>query len=126
VIGACQGAFRVAGPGDFCGAELNAGTRISRNLDATVHQTSMLPMNDSDINSSKRRQMTPTDRLKSGQACTSCRKGKNRCDGLRPTCTYCLRRNLECDYVPAAKRPKLSARYVICVDLSLILAMLLR
>ncbi|OOO08593.1 Zn(2)-C6 fungal-type DNA-binding domain [Aspergillus oryzae] len=31
-------------------------------------------------------------------ACEACRKRKRKCDGLRPTCSYCLERNRICEY----------------------------
>jgi hypothetical protein len=54
------------------------------------------------------------ERLRSGQACAGCRKGKNRCDGARPRCNYCLRRNIECDYPTAPRKSRVSPGYVNC------------
>ncbi|KAJ2260661.1 hypothetical protein GGI01_002841 [Coemansia sp. RSA 376] len=36
------------------------------------------------------------------QACRMCRRRKVKCDGLRPTCTFCQTKGFECAYEPAA------------------------
>ncbi|GJE88974.1 Zn(II)2Cys6 transcription factor [Phanerochaete sordida] len=35
-------------------------------------------------------------------ACTSCRKRKVRCDGRKPGCVNCERRDVQCTYVSVA------------------------
>ncbi|KAJ1861359.1 hypothetical protein LPJ78_005381 [Coemansia sp. RSA 989] len=37
-------------------------------------------------------------------ACEVCRKRRSRCDGVKPKCTSCLRRGLECEYRAMRKR----------------------
>lgn len=54
------------------------------------------------------------ERLRSGQACAGCRKGKNRCDGARPRCNYCIRRNIQCDYPTAPRKSRVSPGYASC------------
>ncbi|KAI8324108.1 hypothetical protein GQ54DRAFT_257072, partial [Martensiomyces pterosporus] len=34
------------------------------------------------------------------QACKMCRRRKVRCDGLRPSCTFCQTKRFECVYEP--------------------------
>ncbi|KAL2004460.1 hypothetical protein VTN00DRAFT_3489 [Thermoascus crustaceus] len=46
-------------------------------------------------------------RLASGQACTSCRRRKNRCDGVRPQCGSCQSRGITCEY-PACMTNQMS------------------
>ncbi|KIK22493.1 hypothetical protein PISMIDRAFT_651638 [Pisolithus microcarpus 441] len=50
--------------------------------------------------------------LRPGRACTSCHRRKIRCDGLRPTCTNCLRGNraTDCKYTIGSQRPQARAR----------------
>ncbi|KAI6011982.1 hypothetical protein PISMIDRAFT_655539 [Pisolithus microcarpus 441] len=50
--------------------------------------------------------------LRPGRACTSCRRRKIRCDGLRPTCTNCLRGNRATDwkYTIGNQLPQVRAR----------------
>ncbi|KAJ2065839.1 hypothetical protein GGI17_000108 [Coemansia sp. S146] len=43
---------------------------------------------------------TPAARI--DQACRMCRRRKVKCDGLRPTCTFCQTKGFECAYEPAA------------------------
>ncbi|KAE8440368.1 hypothetical protein EG329_008327 [Mollisiaceae sp. DMI_Dod_QoI] len=43
-------------------------------------------------------------RLRISVACETCRKKKLKCDALRPSCSFCLRRNLHCQYVNAGRR----------------------
>ncbi|KAJ2733958.1 hypothetical protein IW152_002713 [Coemansia sp. BCRC 34962] len=42
---------------------------------------------------------TPAARI--DQACRMCRRRKVKCDGLRPTCTFCQTKGFECAYEPA-------------------------
>jgi hypothetical protein len=46
-------------------------------------------------------------RLRSGQACLGCRRRKSRCDAVRPKCSYCKKRKLDCQYASfnRAKEP---------------------
>ncbi|KAI0076351.1 hypothetical protein K474DRAFT_1574014, partial [Panus rudis PR-1116 ss-1] len=41
---------------------------------------------------------------KTSIACYSCRKRKMKCNGMRPVCSNCEKRQLVCDYAPVAKR----------------------
>lgn len=46
-------------------------------------------------------------------ACEVCRKRKRKCDGVTPTCSWCLQRNIACLYVPERpKKPKYDRNYV--------------
>ncbi|KAI5984046.1 hypothetical protein EDD15DRAFT_1810245 [Pisolithus albus] len=51
---------------------------------------------------------SPSPPLQRGRACISCRRRKMRCDGLRPTCTQCLRgdRAIDCEYTDGNQRPR--------------------
>ncbi|KAI6039933.1 hypothetical protein EDC04DRAFT_1589553 [Pisolithus marmoratus] len=51
---------------------------------------------------------SPSPPLQRGRACISCRRRKMRCDGLRPTCTPCLRgdRAIDCEYTDGAQRSR--------------------
>ncbi|KAI6100933.1 hypothetical protein EDD16DRAFT_431087 [Pisolithus croceorrhizus] len=55
-----------------------------------------------------RRNDSPSPPLQRGRACISCRRRKMRCDGLRPTCTQCLRgdRAIDCEYTDGTQRPR--------------------
>lgn len=50
---------------------------------------------------------TAEARLRSGQACLGCRRRKSRCDAVRPKCSYCKKRKLDCQYASfnRAKEP---------------------
>ena len=48
--------------------------------------------------------MSDAHRLRSGRACSGCRKRKSRCDGARPQCSYCAKRNFECIYASPSRR----------------------
>ncbi|KAG6334035.1 hypothetical protein ID866_5052 [Astraeus odoratus] len=50
----------------------------------------------------------PSPPLQRGKACISCRRRKMRCDGLRPTCTQCIRgdRAMDCEYTDGNRRPR--------------------
>ncbi|KAJ1678616.1 hypothetical protein EV182_003691, partial [Spiromyces aspiralis] len=39
-----------------------------------------------------------------GMACAACRRRKIRCDGKRPRCSYCVKKNYECQLTPHKKR----------------------
>ncbi|ORX99514.1 hypothetical protein K493DRAFT_313193 [Basidiobolus meristosporus CBS 931.73] len=45
-----------------------------------------------------------TKRKRLTQACEGCRKKKVRCDGGKPACANCARRNIECTYVPSTNK----------------------
>lgn len=47
--------------------------------------------------------MSDVHRLRSGRACLGCRKRKSRCDGARPKCSYCAKRNFDCTYVASSR-----------------------
>ena len=44
-------------------------------------------------------------RLKPAAACKACRSRKHRCDGGKPACQSCIKRNVRCVYIAA--KPKL-------------------
>ncbi|KAI6126511.1 hypothetical protein F5141DRAFT_341871 [Pisolithus sp. B1] len=54
------------------------------------------------------RNKSPSPPLQRGRACISCRRRKMRCDGIRPTCTQCLRggRAIDCEYTDGTQRPR--------------------
>ncbi|KAK5193429.1 hypothetical protein LTR99_006981 [Exophiala xenobiotica] len=52
------------------------------------------------------------DRLRSGQACLTCRKRKNKCDGSRPACGFCNKRGLRCTYSNVGKHTAIDRGYV--------------
>ncbi|KIW34463.1 uncharacterized protein PV07_01241 [Cladophialophora immunda] len=52
------------------------------------------------------------DRLRSGLACLTCRKRKNKCDGSRPACGFCNKRSLTCIYDDSAKYSAANRGYV--------------
>ncbi|KAJ2851427.1 hypothetical protein IWW36_001066 [Coemansia brasiliensis] len=54
------------------------------------------------MNSNKERVICKDGRV--FHACEVCRKRRSRCDGLKPKCTSCLRRGLECEYRAMRKR----------------------
>ncbi|KAI6141897.1 hypothetical protein BKA82DRAFT_1002991 [Pisolithus tinctorius] len=58
--------------------------------------------------SQSRRNDSPSPPLQRGKACISCRRRKMRCDGLRPTCTQCLRgdRAIDCEYTDGSQRSR--------------------
>ncbi|EJC98447.1 uncharacterized protein FOMMEDRAFT_96407, partial [Fomitiporia mediterranea MF3/22] len=43
-------------------------------------------------------------RTKIEVACDFCRRRKMKCDGLRPTCRNCQRKNVACSYIPVVRR----------------------
>jgi hypothetical protein len=45
----------------------------------------------------ERQSSTPRDR-RVAVACTVCRRRRTRCDGFRPSCTYCTSKDIECIY----------------------------
>jgi Fungal Zn(2)-Cys(6) binuclear cluster domain len=45
-----------------------------------------------------------------GRACIGCKRGKVKCDAVKPTCGYCARRNRECVYGSPFKRASCSQR----------------
>lgn len=51
-------------------------------------------------------------RVRVSKACTRCRTRKDRCDGLRPTCTSCQQAEKPCSYEPTTKKRGLPEGYV--------------
>ncbi|KAJ7054692.1 hypothetical protein C8F01DRAFT_482175 [Mycena amicta] len=49
---------------------------------------------------------TPRTSRRIQMACQFCRARKLKCDGIRPQCTNCSRRNCACSYVPVPQSPK--------------------
>ncbi|ETS76475.1 hypothetical protein PFICI_11862 [Pestalotiopsis fici W106-1] len=46
-------------------------------------------------------------------ACEACRKRKRKCDGITPSCSWCLQKSIACHYVlQRPKKPKLDYNYV--------------
>ncbi|KAE8315411.1 hypothetical protein BDV41DRAFT_531079 [Aspergillus transmontanensis] len=39
------------------------------------------------------------------QACESCRRKKTKCTAERPSCSFCLRLNIPCVYLPRGSSP---------------------
>lgn len=48
-----------------------------------------------------RPKVDPDKRQRTAQACDSCKRRKQKCNGLKP-CSTCMKRNLECQYTPAS------------------------
>lgn len=51
-------------------------------------------------------------RVRVSKACTRCRTRKDRCDGLKPTCTSCRQAEKPCSYEPTTKKRGLPEGYV--------------
>lgn len=51
-------------------------------------------------------------RVRVSKACTRCRTRKDRCDGLKPTCTSCQQADKVCRYEPTTKKRGLPEGYV--------------
>ncbi|KAF7297361.1 Zn(2)-C6 fungal-type domain-containing protein [Mycena indigotica] len=48
----------------------------------------------------------PRTSRRTPMACQFCRARKLKCDGLRPQCTNCARRNCACNYIPVSQTTK--------------------
>src|SRR5947208_1203767 len=51
-------------------------------------------------------------RKRVSRACDRCRSKKDKCDGLRPSCSTCLASGQTCSYDPTAKKRGLPEGYV--------------
>ncbi|KAG2010254.1 fungal specific transcription factor domain-containing protein [Coprinopsis cinerea AmutBmut pab1-1] len=73
-----------------------------------MHPTSSArPMQDSAVGSGSAKSSTKTNRQRTKKitvACNFCRSRKLKCDGGRPACGQCTKRNNPCDYMPQNKR----------------------
>lgn len=57
-------------------------------------------------------QLDDQNRLRVAKACTRCRTRKDRCDGLKPSCTNCSTSNQPCIYEATTKKRGLPEGYV--------------
>jgi hypothetical protein len=76
-----------------------------------VSQSPKVPERPDGQGTAKRRR-TRGPRPPSHHACVACKARKVRCDAVRPTCSYCTARNIDCVYPPTFKRASCSEAYV--------------
>jgi transcriptional regulatory protein CAT8 len=76
------------------------------------------PHFDQNMPSTPKQRSNHGHRLHAGQACQTCRRGKSRCDGKRPSCSGCLARDVECQYLDKSERGGFSPTYITPVELS--------
>ncbi|KAL2205670.1 hypothetical protein CC79DRAFT_1055464 [Sarocladium strictum] len=71
---------------------------IPRDPESEPEQLLSSPPTQDNPRPAKRRRMTTTTTLRTAIACQTCRDRKTRCSGEQPTCKYCSRAGIACEY----------------------------
>jgi hypothetical protein len=73
-------------------------------------------------NQDKRRQAPqdiPVKRFRVSRACDQCRTAREKCNGLQPVCTRCLKTNRVCAYTSNPKKRGLQPGYIRSLEMTL-------